>query len=183
MGSTVASHGVFQRAQVAGGRGQGKEKGKEKESPSLDNSLGARVEQNLQDLLRRAAHLLEDNRDAVLGVAHALETHKTVSGDDVVAVIEGHAGPLVDGRPYADPEFRRAVATYHAEAVAAHKGGLPLEVPLPILNGQGVVLVRPSDLPADPTEPVEVTQEELAGQWARPSGSTEPEGNGEHRTS
>ncbi|HUQ62366.1 MAG TPA: AAA family ATPase [Acidimicrobiales bacterium] len=179
MGSTVASHGVFRRTEVAGGRGGGKDKDKNRGGEIIDHSLGARVENNLQDLLRRASHLLEDNRDAVLAVAHSLEAHKTVSGDDIVAVIEGHAGPLVDGRPYADPDVRRAIAAYHAEAVVAHKGGLPLEVALPNLNGQGTAVVRKTDLPDDPTQPVEVTREELAGQWARPTGNPDGDGNGE----
>jgi ATP-dependent Zn protease len=176
MGSTVSSLNAFRRAEVAGGRApEGKDKkGGEKEQ-KIDTSLGGRVETNLQRLLLRATHLLEDNRTAVLGVAHALETHKTLSGEDVVAVIEHTQGPIIDGRPYGDPELIRAISTYHESAVMAHKWGRPLEIPLPVLNGHGeVALVKQSDLPDDPTKPVEVTQDELAGQWARPVPSPTP---------
>src|SRR2546430_11627290 len=40
---------------------------------------------------------LRDNERDVLALAHALETHKTLSGEDVTAVLAGGHGPLVDG--------------------------------------------------------------------------------------
>lgn len=54
-------------------------------------------------------------------MAHALETHKTLSGDDVLAVFEHRAGPLVDGRPYADPDFIQQLEDYHQAAASAHR--------------------------------------------------------------
>ena len=86
----------------------------------LDSPLGHRVEALLADLAERTEQLLTENRRHVLAVAHALELHKTISGEDVAAVIEGSSGPVVDGREYAD--FTEALETYHAQVVAAHEG-------------------------------------------------------------
>ena len=65
---------------------------------------------------------------------HALETHKTLSGDDVVAVLEGAQGPLADGRPYTNPENIAAIERYHLAAVTAHAEHKKPEVALPILG-------------------------------------------------
>jgi len=48
-------------------------------------------------LLDRTEQILTEDRSQVLALAHALETHKTLSGEDVVAVLEHTRGPLVDG--------------------------------------------------------------------------------------
>jgi hypothetical protein len=64
--------------------------------------------------------LLSANRHAVLSVTHALEVHKTISGDDVKAVIECRPGPLVDGSIYGTEGMKRQLEEYHAAAVAAH---------------------------------------------------------------
>ena len=47
-------------------------------------------------------------RLGVLAVAHALETHKTLSGEDVEAVLNGRPGIAVDGAVYRDPAVHRA---------------------------------------------------------------------------
>src|SRR5262249_57652108 len=71
----------------------------------------------------------------VLCLAHALETHKTLSGDDVVAVMEHRQGPLIDGRPYADPEFLDQLEEYHQAAASAHRvhGNVRVSMPSPPL--------------------------------------------------
>jgi cell division protease FtsH len=79
------------------------------------------VEAKLRELYDRTVELLQDNRREVLAVAHALEAHKTLSGEDVVAVIEGGQGPLVDGRGYVEPQFVAELEDYHRRAVEAHK--------------------------------------------------------------
>ena len=56
-------------------------------------------------LLDQAEEILRENERHVLALAHALETYKTLSGEDVTAIFEGGSGPLVDGAPYADDEF------------------------------------------------------------------------------
>ena len=41
--------------------------------------------------------MLDDNRRFVLAIAHALETHKTITGEDIDAIFRGTAGPTLDG--------------------------------------------------------------------------------------
>jgi cell division protease FtsH len=130
MGSTVASHGVTHQVGIAGGGKPGKEKGK-KEHDLLDKNLGVRIEANLGELLERTRKLLEEHRQEVLAVAHALESHKTLAGDDVEAILDGREGPLVDGRPYHTPEFAEMLEAYHTEAAAAHKSHSAVKIALP----------------------------------------------------
>jgi ATP-dependent Zn protease len=160
MGSTVASHGVTHEVGIAGGGKPGKGKGK-KESDLLQSNLGARIESNLGDLLERTRTLLEEHRLEVLAVAHALESHKTLAGDDVEAILDGRQGPLVDGRPYHTPEFTQMLEAYHAEAAHAHKNHSALASPLPAL---------PQLEPGAPTQ-----EGPLDGEV----GSAESSGNGE----
>ncbi|MDQ4097621.1 MAG: ATPase, partial [Actinomycetota bacterium] len=135
MGRTVASHGVTQKVGIGGGGRPGKKGEGGPEKDMLDTGLGERIEEKLEELLIRTGELLAENRRAVLAVAHALETHKTVTGDDVQAVIEGQAGPLIDRRVYRDPGFMATAEAYHARAVAAHKGHGQVDVALPRFNG------------------------------------------------
>jgi hypothetical protein len=67
-------------------------------------------------------------------VAHALETHKTVTGEDVEAIIEGRPGPLIDGRPYHAEAFAELAERYHEQVVEAHKSHAKVGVPLPDLE-------------------------------------------------
>ena len=67
------------------------------------------IEAKLRQLFDRTSEVLHANRREVLAVTHALEAHGTLSGEDVVAVIEGTEGPTVDGRIYADPIYAAAV--------------------------------------------------------------------------
>ena len=83
--------------------------------------LADRIEDNLSVLLVRVEEILRSNERYVLALAHALETHKTLSGEDVVAVLEGTRGPLVDGAPYRDESFQAALDDYHLAAARAHR--------------------------------------------------------------
>jgi hypothetical protein len=133
MGSTIASHGV---TKAASGRatGQSVETGTDRQW--LETEFGQRVEEKLQELYRRAETLLQRNRAQVLAVAHALEAHKTVSGDDIRAVIEGAPGPQVDGSVYYTREAIAELERYHDAAAEAHKNIGRIDVPLPRLNGR-----------------------------------------------
>jgi cell division protease FtsH len=93
--------------------------------------LGQRIESDLTRLLARAEEMLEENRAQVLSLAHALERHKTLSGDDVIAVLVGREGPIVDGRVYDDPAFIAELEAYHAAAVEAHRRHTDIATPLP----------------------------------------------------
>ena len=131
MGSTVTSHGVTHEVGIGGGGRPGKAENEDKDL--LDTQLGSRIENKLEELLERTAALLEENRSHVLAVAHALETNKTVTGEDVKAIVEGVPGPLIDGRVYATSDFEAAAERYHLEAVRAHKAHDRVPVPLPAL--------------------------------------------------
>jgi cell division protease FtsH len=131
MGETVTSHGVTRKAGVGGvGRrpGDGEENS---EREILKSTLGERIEDNLGRLLDAAKELLVDNRAEVLRIAHALEVHRTISGDDVAAIIDGRPGPMIDGRAYLDPRFVEAMEEFHAAAVTAQQGHDRVAVPLP----------------------------------------------------
>ncbi|MGH2820916.1 MAG: AAA family ATPase, partial [Actinomycetota bacterium] len=131
MGSTLASHGITRRAGVGGGTPP---VGEDKDHDLLDTSLGRRIEHKLEELLERTEELVKENRFEVLAVAQALETHKTITGDDVEAIIEGREGPLVDGRVYHRAEFEEMAERYHAQALAAHKHHSEVLAPLPMLD-------------------------------------------------
>ena len=68
----------------------------------------------------------------MLAVAHALESHKTLSGEDITAIFDGTRGPAVDGAPYADEAFISRLREYHAAAARAHREHNQPDVPLPV---------------------------------------------------
>jgi ATP-dependent Zn protease len=135
MGQTVTSHGVTHRVGIGGGGrpGPGDD---DDQRDLLKGNLGERIETNLGDLLERAEALLKENRAEVLRLAHALETHKTIAGEDVIAVIEGTAGPLIDGSAYCDDGFVEAMEEFHTAVVTAHREHETVALPLPKTNGQ-----------------------------------------------
>ncbi|GLH98984.1 AAA family ATPase [Phytohabitans aurantiacus] len=130
MGSTVSSYATSTRIGMAapGGGAGGK---KEDPQAAARRALADRIEDNLSTLLERTAELLKANRREVLMLAHALETHKTLTGDDVVAVLERRQGPLVDGTVYQRDGLLRDIEAYHRAAVSAHRGHTPLTLALP----------------------------------------------------
>ena len=128
MGSTVSSHASNRRNDIgAPGGGKGKDDGVRE----LRMALADRIEENLGGLLAKAEDILRKNREDVLALAHALEIHKTISGEDVDAVMQGGVGPLVDGRPYKDHHNREAIEKYHEAALKAHKGHLKPDIEIP----------------------------------------------------
>ena len=94
--------------------------------------LGQRIEQNLVEMLAKAEASLIEHRQRVLALAHALEQHKTLTGEDVIAVLEGRPGPLVDGTPYTEPELLAELESYHEAAVEAHRRHAAMRTPLPV---------------------------------------------------
>jgi hypothetical protein len=100
--------------------------------PSPLCRLADRIEDNLKVLLAKAEDILRENERHVLALAHALETYKTFSGEDVEAVLEGRRGPLVDGTPYADDAFIDRLREYHVAAVRAHREHGSPDMPLPV---------------------------------------------------
>ncbi|MFM1937219.1 MAG: hypothetical protein RLZZ320_77 [Actinomycetota bacterium] len=130
MGSTVSSYASGRRMEIGAPGGVKPNDAKQE----MRRALSDRIEDNLASLLRKSEELLKEDRVHVLAVAHALETHKTLSGNDVHAVIEGHKGDVVDGSKYQLPENIAAIEAYHLSALAAHKAHKTPEVALPELN-------------------------------------------------
>jgi len=135
MGSTVSSYSTGLRMETGspgGRRGVPGTDGKDAKAQAR-HALADRIEDNLKTLLDRTEQLLRENRNDILAVAHALETHKTISGEDVIAVLEHTTGPLVDGRPYADERFIAELGDYHLAAARAHRehGQVKLTMPVP----------------------------------------------------
>jgi ATP-dependent Zn protease len=129
MGDTLASRSVT----LAGMRGaQALETGADR--AMFDSQFGHSVEEKLGDLYERTWELLQEHRGEVLALGHALETEKTITGDDVAAIIEGTVGPTVDGRPYHDPAFRQMLERYHEAVLRAHKehAGVEARIPVPV---------------------------------------------------
>ncbi|HKY67772.1 MAG TPA: AAA family ATPase, partial [Acidimicrobiales bacterium] len=147
MGTTVTSHGVTHKVGIGGG---GRPGGDDDDQREMLKALGERIEEHLGDLLERVEALLIENRAEVLRVAHALETHKTVAGDDVVAVIEGTQGPLLDGRCYIDDAFVAEMERFHTAVVEAHASHEVVAVPLPATRANGH---EPDPPPSPPPAP------------------------------
>lgn len=131
MGSTISSH-VSNRRFEMGAPGGGK--GKDDTDKQMRMALSDRIEENLGTLLTQAEEILRENRNQVLALAHALETHKTMSGEDVAAVIEGVQGSIVDGRPYLDANFLAEIEKYHSASVVAHREHRIPDVHLPVIG-------------------------------------------------
>jgi len=136
MGSTIASHAIIQRAGVGGGGPSQKPGDLNKEL--LSGSMGQRVEDNLARLLRRTLTLIERERTTILRLGHALEEHKTLAGEDVVAVIEKERGTIVDGSIYSDADFMDELERYHERMLTAHQHGTQrLELDPPVRTALG----------------------------------------------
>jgi cell division protease FtsH len=134
MGTTVSSYSTAKRLEVGspgGGAGGRLKKGQDTEGQAR-HALADRIEENLKDLLDRTEEIIRDNRNDVLALAHALESHKTLSGEDVVAVLEHTRGPVVDGTPYADQAFLAELNDYHLSAARAHHDRSQEQLALPV---------------------------------------------------
>jgi ATP-dependent Zn protease len=130
MGSTLSSYSTAKKLEVGAPGGR---TGKKHEDPEamMRRALADRIEDKLADMLDRVESLLKENRHQILALAHALEAHRTLTGDDVEAVLEGRQGLAVDGRPYGDPKFVDLLEEYHHAAAEAHKGHGRVLVTLP----------------------------------------------------
>jgi ATP-dependent Zn protease len=156
MGSTVASHSVT-KAVAAQQLGQSVETGTDRQW--LETPFGARVEARLEELLQRVTKLLVADRIWVLALAHAMEHRKTISGEDVSAIMNGTVGPTVDGGAYHDRKVQRKLEEYHRAALVAHKETSKPKIPFPTFNGEGEIKDVSSDVSS--LVPGEETQTEL----------------------
>jgi ATP-dependent Zn protease len=131
MGTTISSHAAGKNLETGtpGGRGQAH---REDATEQARRALADRIEDNLTRLLGKVQGILRENETHVLALAHALETHKTLNGEDVTAVMEGQVGPVVDGTPYASPAFIEELRRYHEAAARAHREHSSPDVSLPV---------------------------------------------------
>jgi cell division protease FtsH len=129
MGETIVARSVTLGAMRGG---QPVETGADR--AMFDSDFGKRVDEKLHELYDQTYRLLEENRAEVLAVAHALETHKTITGDDVAAIVDGRAGSLLDGRSYKDPTFQHELERYHDAAAQAHHqhSAVDSSIPMPV---------------------------------------------------
>ncbi len=123
----------------------------------LETELGRRVEARLQRLLQQATTVLQENRFEVLAVAHALEAYKTITGEDIDAIINGYPGPLVDGRPYHQAKFIEVAEAYHQRVITAHREQGRVDMALPVFAGDTATAAaynyRSDDTPPAPQPP------------------------------
>jgi cell division protease FtsH len=143
MGDTIAAQGVIQEL-IGGAGGYATSTNKDDAEGRHRAIMGNRIEMRLARILDEATMLLHENRLMVLAIAHALETHKTISGEDVAAIFEGRQGPKVNGHDYHHPSFIEVADRYHNEALLAHRTTGRVEVPLPVLARGNPELVAPS---------------------------------------
>jgi cell division protease FtsH len=129
MGSTVSAFPTGRQLQV-GSPGGGMPIG-ENNPLVARRALADRIEDHLSEMLERAAAILKENRTSVLAMAHALETHKTLSSEDVSAVFEGRPGVTVDGTIYNDAGFIAELEEYHSAAAGAHRNHTNVKFALP----------------------------------------------------
>jgi cell division protease FtsH len=120
----------------------------------LDTALGMRAEARLAMLADRTGAMLTENRISVLAVGHALETHRTISGQDITAIMNREQGPVVDGRPYADPGFIAELEAYHLSSHSIHgsERSLPLPVPHPHVAVELTAIPNTAEFRAKPAE-------------------------------
>src|ERR1035438_286912 len=153
MGTTVSSYSTAKRLEVGspgGGRGGTLKKGQDPEA-EVRHALADRIEDKLTTLLDRTEEIIRENRNHVLALAHALETHKTLSGEDIVAVLEHRRGPVVDGTPYGDERFLTELSDYHRSAARAHRDHSQEQLGLPVAAAPASPWAGVLTADADPT--------------------------------
>jgi ATP-dependent Zn protease len=114
MGDSLVSRAAFGQGQMGGG-------------PKFFHEVDA----YLHKLLEQARELIVTEERYVMAVAHALEQHKTITGEDVVAIFTGGQGPMVNGAWYQSDGFVAAYRAYHEAALQAHHTTTRLTMPLP----------------------------------------------------
>ena len=130
MGSTVSSYASSRRMELGAPGGT---KGRDPKE-EMRRALSDRIEDNLATLLAKSEDLLKRNRNEILAVAHALESFKTLSGNDVASVMEGRLGDVVNGAVYKVAENIAKLEEYHQSALQAHKEHRKPDIALPIFG-------------------------------------------------
>ena len=95
---------------------------------------GNKVEKKLRDLYNKTEKLLIKNQDLVLILAHALESHNTLNGNDVESVLRREKGELIDGSLYRNPAVIKKIRKYHTDVLTRHANSDTKPVELPNLG-------------------------------------------------
>lgn len=90
-----------------------------------------RVEAKLQELYQRTFELIDANRWFLAAIAHALQQHHTITGEDIDAIYKGHVGPTLDGSVYRSEGFLEQYGAYLASAQEAHEAQGQIRVLMP----------------------------------------------------
>ena len=124
--------------------------------------------------------MLDDNRRFVLAIAHALETHKTITGDDIDAIFRGTTGPTLDGWVYHTDEFLLSYEAYHLSTIEAHQAQAKPSRALPVIaaqpSGEGHATAGPP--PGRPPVPGRRERDTLTRAWPMTSRSRPPSAGG-----
>jgi cell division protease FtsH len=120
----------------------------------LETALGKRAEARLETLAEHTRALLAENRASVLAVGHALETYRTISGQDIAAIMNREQGPVVDGRTYGEPDFVAELEAYHLNALSIQGSGVNKPLPVPVRHTRPELSPIPNstELRAEPAE-------------------------------
>ncbi len=108
-------------------------------SDNQRHEFDLRVEAKLQELYQRTYELIDANRWFLAAIAHALQQHHTISGEDIDAIYKGHVGPTLDGSVYRSDGFLEQYGAYLASAKEAHEAQGQIRMLMPTF-GVGPVL-------------------------------------------
>ena len=111
------------------------------------NEFDGAVEAKLRELYERTHALMSDNRWFLCAIAHALQTHRTITGEDIDAIYNGTHGPTLDGSVYRTDAFNERFGAYLLAAQEAHRTHGSLQAVLPRFEP-----VVPLEAPADPVD-------------------------------
>jgi hypothetical protein len=95
------------------------------------NEFDQRVEQKLQELYQRTFELIDGNRWFLAAIAHALQQHHTITGEDIDAIYRGAQGPTLDGAVYRSEGFLEQYGSYLAAAQDAHRAQGQIRMVMP----------------------------------------------------
>jgi len=154
MGETLTSHVANPATPVLGGSTN------DDLSDARREEFDRRVEATLQQLFERTHQLMYDNRWFLAAIAHALQQHKTITGEDIDAIYRGHQGPTLDGAVYRSSAFLEEYGAYLAAAQEAHRAQGPIRATMPRYEahpapagGSGAFWTPPFGGPAGPAVP------------------------------
>ena len=146
---------------------------------SCETRSGTSCEARLQELWPRPSSCWRRTAAFVLAIAHALETHKTITGEDIDAIFEGTPGP--DARRLGVPRATTSCSpyeAYHERPRRPPDPGASVAVALPAVARSPDARSAPATVPwAPPTVRAGTAIAQRArpnGRWPRATGWARP---------